>query len=54
MNNSPENLPVMQEPIDHPFKERTEISVPVLIEAVDQDELQRPLFEESEIGRAHV
>lgn len=49
MNNSPENLPVMQEPIDHPPKERTEISVPVLVEAVDRDELQRQLFEDSDL-----
>ncbi|VAW86324.1 hypothetical protein MNBD_GAMMA18-1811 [hydrothermal vent metagenome] len=49
MNDSPENLPVMQEPIDHPFKERAEISVPVLIESVDQDELQRQLFEGSDL-----
>ncbi len=49
MNNSPENLPLMQEPVEQTFKERTEISVPVLLEAVDQDELQRQLFEESDL-----
>jgi len=49
MNDSPKNLPVMQEPIDHPFKECAEISVPVLVEAVDRDELQRQLFEDSDL-----
>ncbi len=49
MNNGPENLPVMQEPVEQPLKECTEISIPVLVEAVDRDELQRQLFEESDL-----
>lgn len=49
MNERPENLPLMQEPVEQPFKECTEIRVPVLIEAVDQDELQRQLFKESDL-----
>ncbi len=49
MNNSPENLPLMQEPVEQPFKQHAEIELPILMEAVDQEQLQRQLFEESDL-----
>ncbi|MCF6217969.1 MAG: hypothetical protein L3J62_06840 [Gammaproteobacteria bacterium] len=49
MNEKPEDLPTLQEPVDTFILEQDKIAIPILNEMIDQDALENTLFEGIEI-----